>query len=75
MQNAQLTRARNYNDTIQHLDVRPPEDAPEWTCVGQEDQANDSTLYDTDIRYESIYDDYMHDLDVTMEESHQQADD
>jgi len=66
IQNAQLTRARFYNDTIQHLDVEPPENAPQWCRVDQESDV----AYDTDIAYDSsIYDDYLHDIDVTMEEN------
>ncbi|CAG8713385.1 21044_t:CDS:1, partial [Rhizophagus irregularis] len=32
-QNAQLTRRRNYDDTLQNFDVQPPNDAPQWTYV------------------------------------------
>ncbi|RGB23262.1 hypothetical protein C1646_774774 [Rhizophagus diaphanus] len=33
IQNAKLTRARSYNDTLQHLDIEPPINAPQWCCV------------------------------------------
>ena len=68
IQNAKLTRTRSYNDTLQHLDVKPPKDAPQWCCIEVE-QVNDDVTYDTDIGYDSsIYDEYMYDIDVTMEE-------
>ncbi|POG68642.1 hypothetical protein GLOIN_2v1778009 [Rhizophagus irregularis DAOM 181602=DAOM 197198] len=57
-QNAQLTRRRNYDDTLQNFDVQPPNDAPQWTCV---EPGNGNVVYDSDIGYESIYDDYMYD--------------
>ncbi|CAB5392303.1 unnamed protein product [Rhizophagus irregularis] len=57
-QNAQLTRRRNYDDTLQNFDVQPLNDAPQWTCV---EPGNGNVVYDSDIGYESIYDDYMYD--------------
>jgi len=66
-----LTRARSYNDTLQHLDVEPPNNAPQWCYV--QDHVNADVAYDTDIGYDSsIYDEYIHDIDVTMEENRQQ---
>lgn len=66
IQNAKLTRTRSYNDTLQHLDVEPPKNAPRWCC--EEVEQADIT-YDTDIGYDSsIYDEYMYDIDVAMEE-------
>ncbi|CAB4405200.1 unnamed protein product [Rhizophagus irregularis] len=52
-QNAQLTRRRNYDDTLQNFDIQPPNDAPQWTCV---EPGNGNVVYDSDIGYESIYD-------------------
>jgi hypothetical protein len=60
-----LTRQRFYNDVLQHLDVAPPIEAPQWCCTEQENDGN--VIYDTDIGYDSsIYDEYMY--DATMEE-------
>ncbi|PKK59782.1 hypothetical protein RhiirC2_793285 [Rhizophagus irregularis] len=56
-QNVQLTRRRNYDDTLQNFDVQPLNDAPQWTCV---EPGNGNVVYDSDIGYESIYDDYMY---------------
>ena len=53
LQNAQLTRQRHYDDTVQHYDVQAPNNAPRWTCA---DQAS-NVVYDTDIGYDSIYED------------------
>ena len=66
IQNAQLTRERSYNDTIQHLDVEPPKDAPQWCCV---EQGNANVTYDTDVGYDSsIFDEYIHDIDDAMDD-------
>ena len=70
IQNAQLTRVRFYNDTIQHLNVEPPENAPQWCRVEQVNEVNEDIAYNTDIGYDSsIYDEYMRDIDATMEEN------
>jgi hypothetical protein len=34
---ANLQRARQYDDELQHLDERSPPDAPSWSCIAQED--------------------------------------
>ena len=65
IQSATLTRQRFYNDVLQHLDVAPPAEAPQWCCTEQENDGN--VIYDTDIGYDSsIYDEYMY--DTTMKE-------
>ena len=67
IQNAMLTRARSYDDNLQHLDVEPLKDAPQWCCA--EKANDDNVIYDTDIGYDSsIYDEYIHDIDIMMEE-------
>jgi hypothetical protein len=43
LQSAQLTRARNYDDSF-NFDVRPPQDAPSWACVAQDTPANTDYL-------------------------------
>ncbi|RGB28744.1 hypothetical protein C1646_767423 [Rhizophagus diaphanus] len=60
-QNAQLIRRKNYDDTLQNFNVQPPNDAPQWTCI---DPENGNIVYDSDIGYESIYDDIMCDTDT-----------
>ena len=57
MQNAQLTRTRNYNDEEQHYDPQPPSNAPEWTCT---DKPVQNLAYDTDVMGDN-------DVDVTDE--------
>ncbi|CAB4419162.1 unnamed protein product [Rhizophagus irregularis] len=63
LQAAQLTRLRIYADKEQQLDVQPPNEMPDWACVGQEKDV----LYDTDVStYESLYelyDEYLHSSD------------
>ena len=58
-----LIRQRFYNDVLQHLDVAPPTEAPQWCCT---EQANDGNVtYDTNIEYDSsIYNDYIHDVTI-----------
>ena len=43
LQSAQLTRARNYDDSF-NFDVHPPQDAPSWACVAQDTPANTDYL-------------------------------
>ncbi|PKK55676.1 hypothetical protein RhiirC2_801786 [Rhizophagus irregularis] len=62
-QNAQLTRRRNYDDMLQNFDVQPPNNASQWMCV---EPGNGNVIYDSDIGYESIYDDYMYNDAVLM---------
>jgi hypothetical protein len=37
LQTAQLSRPRVYNDDLQHYDLPPPLNAPNWACVGRDD--------------------------------------
>ena len=37
IQTANLQRARQYDDELQHLNERSPPDAPSWSCIAQED--------------------------------------
>ncbi|CAB4405327.1 unnamed protein product [Rhizophagus irregularis] len=54
----QIVVCQNYDDTLQNFDVQPLNDAPQWTCV---EPGNGNVVYDSDIGYKSIYDDYMYD--------------
>jgi hypothetical protein len=36
IQTANLQRARQYDDELQHLDERCSPDAPSWSCIAQE---------------------------------------
>ncbi|PKC55198.1 hypothetical protein RhiirA1_476030 [Rhizophagus irregularis] len=54
----QIVVRRNYDDTLQNFDVQPLNDVPQWTCV---EPGNGNVVYDSNIGYESIYDDYMYD--------------
>ncbi|PKB97913.1 hypothetical protein RhiirA5_432303 [Rhizophagus irregularis] len=54
----QIVVRRNYDDMLQNFDVQPPNDASQWTCV---EPGNGNVIYDSDIGYKSIYDDYMYD--------------
>src|SRR3954454_20588338 len=37
IQTANLQRAHQYDDELQHLDKRSSPDAPSWSCIAQED--------------------------------------
>lgn len=71
IQNAKLTRAKSYNDILQHLDIKPLKNALQWCYLEQVNAKG--VIYNTDIRYNSsIYDEYMNDIDVIMKENRQQ---